>query len=87
MLCRGMQLVADEKGPRFLQQDGTPYPNDHQPNWGPTKSISCDLKTCVGYSCRSASIGSRRAARRAGIKPKTTPTMAENTNAITIISG
>ena len=34
------------------------------------------------YSCRSASIGSRRAARRAGKKPKPTPMTAENTKAI-----
>jgi len=29
-----MQLVADEKGPRFLHTDGTPYPDEHQPKWG-----------------------------------------------------
>lgn len=29
-----MQLVADEKGPRFLHADGTPYPDEHQPKWG-----------------------------------------------------
>lgn len=32
-----MQLVADEKGPRFLHKDGTPYPEEHQPKWGPPK--------------------------------------------------
>ena len=34
-----------------------------------------------GYSCRSASIGSRRAARRAGKYPNTTPTSAEKPKA------
>jgi uncharacterized cupin superfamily protein len=29
-----MQLVSDEKGPRFLHSDGTPYPDEHQPKWG-----------------------------------------------------
>lgn len=29
-----MQLVADEKGPRFLHTDGTPYPDEYQPKWG-----------------------------------------------------
>lgn len=28
-----MQLVSDEKGPRFLHSDGTPYPDEHQPKW------------------------------------------------------
>lgn len=28
-----MQLVADEKGPRFLHTDGTPYHDEHQPKW------------------------------------------------------
>ena len=32
-----MQLVADEKGPRFLHNDGTPYPDEHQPKWGPPR--------------------------------------------------
>jgi uncharacterized cupin superfamily protein len=29
-----LQLVADENGRRFLHQDGTPYPDEHQPKWG-----------------------------------------------------
>ena len=37
------------------------------------------------YSCLNASIGFRRAARRAGTKPNTTPTAAENTKAATLM--
>lgn len=42
---------------------------------------------CLGHSCRSASIGSIRAARRAGKYPKTTPIPAENTKDSTLIVG
>jgi len=37
--------------------------------------------TIAAYSCRSASIGSSRAARRAGQAPKNTPTPAADTTA------
>ena len=37
------------------------------------------------YSWRNASIGSSRAARRAGVNPNKTPTAAENRNAIALI--
>ena len=40
---------------------------------------ACRIVSC--HSCRSASMGLRLAARRAGKKPKTMPTAAENTNA------
>ena len=40
-----------------------------------------DKNATSHYSWRSASIGFRRAARRAGKKPNTTPTAAEKTNA------
>ena len=29
-----IQLVSDEKGSRFLHNDGTPYPDEYLPKWG-----------------------------------------------------
>jgi uncharacterized cupin superfamily protein len=28
-----MQLIADEQGVRFVRNDGTPYPEEHQPKF------------------------------------------------------
>jgi hypothetical protein len=44
-------------------------------------------ETASGHSWRRASIGSSRAARRAGTKPNTTPINAENAKASALMPG
>ena len=47
--------------------------------------LTCKILGYAGHSCRSASIGSICAARRAGKKPKTMPMKAEKMKAIAVI--
>src|SRR5688500_5067066 len=71
-----------------IVSSGTQYPAPAYRTAGTRQSsISSYYDVRTAQVCRSASIGSRRLARKAGYQPKNTPTMPENTTASTTDCG
>ena len=74
---------------------GLPTDRNVGPPWAGINRFGCRLNNegtwkvplLSSYSCRSATMGSSLAARRAGAKPKTIPTAVEKKKAIRLILG